>query len=682
MRLRSWSIALLALLLLPAAAWGQGSLFTYSTKGAVHLRWNAPLGESYQGFHVERQLDGGDWQRITEAPLTPLYDVAQIRELLGADAESFLTFFDPGVTRISPAEFNRVTGDPFARGMIQLFSVKFPRMGRVLGELHQDRDLQPGARARYRVVILRPGESVWAQSDREVVHGSADTVPVPRELEGEGVEQSARLKWQHDAALSASGSLVSYNVYRAEAPTGPYHVASVDPVVPTRVNGAYPEFLHIDRYLENGVPYWFRITGLNVLGFESAPSASIKVIPKDGTPPPPPENFRARLHGEGAMLQWDPVSAPDLEGYRVYRSEQPDGPYEPIWPAQDEPLIPRISTIDNDVPEGAVFYYGVVAVDSSQNESRLSDRVQLFREDLTPPAQVQNLRAQAVDEGDAPGVHLTWDANGEADLRGYIVESTTRVSDGEDGVRVEDRFFAENNVPLTEARYVDPVPVDSQSRYAYRLIAVDQAWNRSEPSETVIARMPDKLPPAKPFMRHVRMAKGKVEVAWQANVEEDLVGYRVHRSVDDQNFSMLFREPVTALEHYDEGGKLQLQRVYHYRVTALDAAGNESEPSQSLSVRFRDDQAPEPPAITQVEAVDDGLRVVWGAPAKDVTGITLYRAKGQDVESVRTYLDAGAREFVDSEVEEGQQYTYLLRVVDERENLSEPGAAKSAVFEQ
>jgi len=678
---RAWGIALLALLVLPAVAWGQGSLFTHSTTGAVHLRWNAPLGEPYQGFHVERQLGGGAWERLTEAPVTPIYDVALIEALLGADAQSFLTFFETGSARISPAEFDRVTGDPFARGMIQLFSVKFPNMGEVLGEIYRDRNLEPGAKARYRVLILRSGgESVWAQSARDVIQGSADEVPVPEELAGEGAEQSARLTWQHDAALSSSGSLVSYNVYRAEAPSGPYHVASIDPVIPTKVNGAYPEFLHIDRYLENGVPYWFRITGLNVLGFESAPSEVIKVIPKDGTPPPPPENFRARLHGEGVMLRWDPVSVPDLEGYRVYRADDPDGPYEPIWPVGEEPVIPRISTIDDGVPEGAVFYYGVVAVDTSQNESRLSDRVQLFREDLTPPAQVQNLRAQAVDTGDTPGVHLTWDANGESDLRGYLVERTTRVSDGEEGVEVDDRFFAENNVPLTEPGYIDPVPVDSPSRYAYRLVAVDQAWNRSEPSEIVIARMPDKLPPSRPFMRHVRMAKGKVEVAWQANVDDDLAGYRVHRSVDDQNFTALFKEPVTGLEHFDEDG--ELQQVYHYRVTALDVTGNESEPSQSLSVKFRDDQAPDAPAVTQVEVVDAGLRVTWGPVAQDVTGITLYRAQGQGGERVRSYLGADAREFIDTEVEDGVQYRYLLRVSDAQENLSEPGVAKSAVFEK
>ncbi|PWG73769.1 hypothetical protein DF186_21335, partial [Enterococcus hirae] len=82
----------------------------------------APSDQVYQGFHVERQAEGGAWERVTPSPVVRITDVETIRQLMGADAESFLTFFAPSAGTITDAELLRVRQDDFGAAMVGLFS--------------------------------------------------------------------------------------------------------------------------------------------------------------------------------------------------------------------------------------------------------------------------------------------------------------------------------------------------------------------------------------------------------------------------------------------------------------------------------------------------------------------------------------------------------------------------------
>lgn len=678
-------IAALLLLFCASLTFAQspGSLFTYVTEGAVHLRWNAPVQRSYTGFYVERQAVGGTWQRLNQKAVTQVRDVAEIRRLLGYNAEAFLTFFDPKLKTIDAAQFNKVMGDEIARNLIQLFSVKIPQFGEVLGEIYRDRDVQSGTAFNYRIIGEIDGQTLtWAQTKAPVTHGQPDRIPVPQELQGEGIDSTALLTWAHNAEFSRSGELVGYRVYRAVDPSGPFELESIDTVIPTKIDGKLPSYLYANDYLINGTPYWFKITGVNVLGFESAFSETIKVIPKDEVPPKPPTGFKGRLQVESSLLQWKPNLEPDLEGYRLYRSVDASGPYEIVWPKEEEPLTPMISHVDKDVPEGSTFWYQVTAVDFSGNESRPSDAIQIFREDVTPPAQVQEVKAVAVGEGKDKGVHLSWAANNEKDLQGYLVERTTRVEGKGEDAKVTTDFYVETSNPLQETRYIDPVPEDSESRYAYRIVAVDQVWNRSEPSETVIAQMPDIVPPTRPALAYVRLEKDKVHIGWSPNVEEDLAGYQLSRALKEGDFSNVNQELIGPSQaNYFDRPK-ESNRVYRYRLTALDETGNVSEPSKILSVKVLDLVGPDAPAIDRIEVEDNGLALFWTSKErKDIETLILYRTQGKgSKEKIISYLAPDTEEFLDTEVENEQSYTYFLRATDERRNLGEQGKSGTGLF--
>ena len=93
---------------------------------------------------------------------------------------------------------------------------------------------------------------------------------------------------------------------------------------------------------------------------------------KDLVPPPPPAGLTALVETGAVRLVWDPVEAPDLAGYKVYRTEgtgieqlRAIGTI-PLTPVQ---LVTATNYRDTGVQHGISYYYEVVSVDKTGNES-------------------------------------------------------------------------------------------------------------------------------------------------------------------------------------------------------------------------------------------------------------------------------------------------------------------------
>jgi hypothetical protein len=106
---------------------------------------------------------------------------------------------------------------------------------------------------------------------------------------------------------------------------------------------------------------------------ESDPSAPAAAEFKDLVPPPTPTGLTALVETSAVRIVWDPVQAPDLAGYRVYRTEGigienpkisgtiPLTPYGPIM---------QTHLVDPGLEHGIAYYFEVSAVDKSGNESK------------------------------------------------------------------------------------------------------------------------------------------------------------------------------------------------------------------------------------------------------------------------------------------------------------------------
>jgi hypothetical protein len=91
----------------------------------------------------------------------------------------------------------------------------------------------------------------------------------------------------------------------------------------------------------------------------------------------------------------------------------------------------------------------------------------------------------------------------------------------------------------------------------------------------------DVFPPKAPSGLMVVFAEGRINLLWDANFESDFAGYNVYRSEDGISFTKINDVPLKSPTYRDE--KTEPGKKYSYRVTALDAIGNESTPSEIMA---------------------------------------------------------------------------------------------------
>ena len=97
---------------------------------------------------------------------------------------------------------------------------------------------------------------------------------------------------------------------------------------------------------------------------ESEPSTEAQATYKDLLAPPPPKGLTALIEDRAVRLVWDPVDAPDLLGYRIYRTEG-----KVRLSITNKISIPQTNFRDISVVPGTSYDYGVTSVDKSGNES-------------------------------------------------------------------------------------------------------------------------------------------------------------------------------------------------------------------------------------------------------------------------------------------------------------------------
>ncbi|HWB87525.1 MAG TPA: hypothetical protein VG675_25510 [Bryobacteraceae bacterium] len=210
---------------------------------------------------------------------------------------------------------------------------------------------------------------------------------------------------------------------------------------------------------------------------------------------------------------------------------------------------------------GKEVILGVRTVGTNGKESDWSNLVTVPV--VAAPERPGDVRAEAT----AQGVHLTWRAQGN-DFRVY-----RRSAPGE-------RFAAVADVPQPD--WTD-ANTESGKTYNYQVQTIvklgDNREAESDPSAVVSVTPRDTFPPAIPS--HLRAAPSihSVELTWDRNLEPDLAGYRVYRSVAGGPFQKI--GDVNEVPTYSDRD-VQPGKTYRYTVSAVDQSGNESPQSSPV----------------------------------------------------------------------------------------------------
>lgn len=223
----------------------------------------------------------------------------------------------------------------------------------------KDGTFTEGAHYRYAVVAV---DSARNESDTTFARIQIpDRTPPAPPSEVQAVNESgvrALVRWARSTELDVT----RYRVYR-QAGDGP-------DTLWTEVSS---ETHHLpDDRVEAGRTYEYTVSAVDSMGNEGPRSEPAVLEMRDYDPPATVRNVQAQARNdEGVFVRWEPVSADDVVGYRVYRTANiPTGIYEPV---RDE-LVTGTEFTDPDGEHG--MWYRVRAVDSSGNESPPSSPVQ------------------------------------------------------------------------------------------------------------------------------------------------------------------------------------------------------------------------------------------------------------------------------------------------------------------
>jgi len=190
----------------------------------------------------------------------------------------------------------------------------------------------------------------------------------PADLKTSVKPEGVTLTWSRptqSAGTSASPVILGYNIYRTAPGQAPGEFDA--PINTAVIKGETYE--DAPTYGEHE----YRVTAVAAERIQSDLSTPARATFKDLVPPPVPTDVTALVETKNVRLLWDPVDAPDLAGYRVYRSEGV-GHENSIRDVGTVPLVNEIVTAttitDPNVNPGIAFRYGIASIDKSGNESQ------------------------------------------------------------------------------------------------------------------------------------------------------------------------------------------------------------------------------------------------------------------------------------------------------------------------
>jgi hypothetical protein len=253
----------------------------------------------------------------------------------------------------------------------------------------------------------------------------------------------------------------------------------------------------------NYKPFFYRLVGMNHFG-EWVISKMLSVgYGKDLTPPQAPMIDNAQhVGGSVITLSWTQKPEGDLKGFFIERGNSLKGNYKRL-----NVVVPLEKTVlyytDKNAEEKGTNHYRVVAVDTSGNESfSLPTYVTMI--DTIAPAAPIGIEATCTEKGI---VKLNWAKNTEKDVKGYYVYFANDPS----------HEFSQITKTLELSNsFSDTITLRSLSENVYyKVIAMDNHFNKSDFSEYYALKRPDIIPPATPLISSLIVKDSTAIIKWQ-----------------------------------------------------------------------------------------------------------------------------------------------------------------------
>jgi fibronectin type 3 domain-containing protein/TolB-like protein len=488
------------------------------------------------------------------------------------------------------------------------------------------------------------------------------TIQGPLNMQKRSGAQWVSLNWEAPPGMAVSG----YEIYRSKAESGPFtKIAQVN----------QPEY-H-DQELERNTRYYYKIRAYSATGIQSDFST---IIPAEtALTPNSPIILNAEGHIKSIELMWSPspIASEDklsLKGYKLYRAKTQQGPYKEVAniPSKDpgagvetvaspDKLL-KVIYLDKGLTDGENYYYKLTAYNEKNLES---DFCSCIKGATLPIVSGVSAHGDMIRE-----IKLMWNLADSLFIKGYYLYRST--SDNGNYTKI-------NKVSVSDAggekktEYTDREGLQDNTRYFYRITAIEDSGMETSPSVTVSAITKGKPATLRGFKAQRGLEK-KIELTWPVSQSEEVEGYNLYMSKEkDGKFSLLKRIDDRTINSFVHGGgfeKLDDNATYYYSIRTFNKVNVESDPSETISATTK--PRPAKPSGLNGEALKvKEVPLTWRPnPEKDIAVYHIYRSTGSEDFSQIAKI-TGKTNYQDKDLKDGSKYRYKIRAEDKDELLSD-----------
>jgi hypothetical protein len=386
---------------------------------------------------------------------------------------------------------------------------------------------------------------------------------------------------------------------------------------------------------------------------------------------PKPVGLTAVFGDKSVMLTWDyDVLSNIYNSYFIEKSidgkqfKRLDGIPVTNLNNKEEQLYKRMYFIDSLADNLVKYYYRVKGITTFGETGPPSDSVAgkgILSVQYTPKITKTLLN----DNGD---LEIEWEFDGSGNNliksfelnrsdnseKGYITE----IQD----IEKEKRrlLFDKNKLKPSNYFTITAIPYEGEPRKSF----------------PVLVQPVDSIPPSIPAGLQGEIdSAGIVTLLWNKNMEDDLLGYKVHRSFLKNGEAIpLFDIALRDTVYRDTVDVHNLNRKVYYTLSAVDMRYNQSDLSPVLELEKPDMIPPSSPVISEYRIRKDGIEIEWiNSPDADVVQHRVWRReKGTGYMPailLKSVTDSAVKNCVDTSAVTGVHYVYTVTAM--KKNLLE-----------
>lgn len=612
-------------------------------KGTV-IKWLTKTTYAPEGYNIYRKTDKNpQWVKINSAPLKIVQGISP-----GHWGEKEYDDFYTAVLQV-PMEYYQGS---IVQALTLISMIKNNSFAEAMGCVWYDKEVKTGENVQYRITENKGG------TEEEVIVSEPHTVRIyskakaVQEVVGKRFRDRIEFVWKHEPQRHYAVKILRKDADHdwtqiSNPPRSIQKIKSDSGLV-------YPSIFYVDP-VSPDTGYTYQFVGIDYFGNETEIAPFVEMPYIDFFPPAEPTDISFEVQAKKMQidLKWKKVNPEaDFVGFNIYKMNGPTGDTTLVNTSVMLPPTAENYTITVTEPGG--YYYAVAALDKSGNRG-FANRVFVDLRDIIPPSIPRNLTVRS----DTGKFIFTWMASPEKDLKGYIIQKAL------DGVN-NPKFSAINTVPIDSTTFVELVSKNVRNKFNYRVIAVDTNFNRSEPSDIVLAQLPDVIAPKQPLIKNAAVVDSSLQVQWIANVDLDLAGYHLYKrpSGSETPFEQVNFSPIPKEAKYFNDKTAEEGIKYEYVLLAFDESGLLSDTSAiftgKLPATTGDIKATKVTASANVKKKQIALSWQAGKEKADLLGYTVFRT-GSDGMPMAASGMLTTTTYVDKDVREGESYTYEVR---------------------